>query len=167
MRTRHGVQSGFTYIGILFAVVIMGLVLTVAARVWTVTEQRERETQLLFVGDEFRRAIAAYYVSGHQYPLSLQLLLADDRSPVPKRYLRRMYADPMTGAADWTLIYATDGVGIMGVASRSKLAPLKRAGFTLADAAFQDTDCYCSWRFSYAPQAQRYFNKPVSVTPGQ
>jgi type II secretory pathway pseudopilin PulG len=167
MRTRYGVQCGFTYIGILFAVVIMGLVLTVAARVWTVTEQRERETQLLFVGDEFRRAIAAYYVSGHQYPLSLQLLLADDRSPVPKRYLRRMYADPMTGAADWTLIYATDGVGIMGVASRSKLAPLKRAGFTLADAAFQDTDCYCSWRFSYAPQAQRYFNKPVSVTPGQ
>lgn len=167
MRTRYGVQCGFTYIGILFAVVIMGLVLTVAARVWTVTEQRERETQLLFVGDEFRRAIAAYYVSGHQYPLSLQLLLADDRSPVPKRYLRRMYVDPMTGAADWTLIYATDGVGIMGVASRSKLAPLKRAGFTLADAAFQDTDCYCSWRFSYAPQAQRYFNKPVSVTPGQ
>ena len=167
MRTRYGVQSGFTYIGILFAVVIMGLLLTVAARVWTVTEQRERETQLLFVGDEFRRAIAAYYVSGHQYPLSLQLLLADDRSPVPKRYLRRMYADPMTGAADWTLIYATDGVGIMGVASRSKLAPLKRAGFTLADAAFQDTDCYCSWRFVYAPQAQRYFNKPVSVTPGQ
>ena len=167
MRTRHGVQSGFTYIGILFAVVIMGLLLTVAARVWIVTEQRERETQLLFVGDEFRRAIAAYYVSGHQYPLSLQLLLADDRSPVPKRYLRRMYADPMTGAADWTLIYATDGVGIMGVASQSKLTPLKRAGFTLADAAFQDTDCYCSWRFSYAPQAQRYFNKPVSVTPGQ
>ena len=160
-------QGGFTYVGILFAVVIMGLMLTVAARVWAVTEQRERETQLLFVGDEFRRAIAAYYVSGHQYPLSLPLLLADDRSPVPKRYLRRMYPDPMTGAADWTLIYATDGVGIMGVASRSKLTPLKRAGFALADAAFQDTDCYCSWRFVYAPQAQRYFNKPVSVTPGQ
>ena len=167
MRTRHDAQGGFTYVGILFAVVIMGLMLTVAARVWAVTEQRERETQLLFVGDEFRRAIAAYYVSGHQYPLSLQLLLADDRSPVPKRYLRRMYPDPMTGAADWTLIYATDGVGIMGVASRSKLTPLKRAGFALADAAFQDTDCYCSWRFVYAPQAQRYFNKPVSVTPGQ
>ena len=96
MRTRHGAQGGFTYVGILFAVVIMGLMLTVAARVWTVTEQRERETQLLFVGDEFRRAIAAYYVSGHQYPLSLQVLLADDRSPVPKRYLRRMYVDPMT-----------------------------------------------------------------------
>jgi type II secretory pathway pseudopilin PulG len=158
-------QAGFTYVGILFAVVIMGLVLTTAARVWSVTEQRERETQLLFVGDEFRRAIAGYYVSGHQYPLSLQVLLVDDRSPVPKRYLRRLYADPMTGDTDWTLIYATDGVGIMGVASRSKLTPLKRAGFPLADAAFQDSDCYCSWRFVYAPQ-QRYFNKPVSVVPG-
>jgi type II secretory pathway pseudopilin PulG len=162
MGARYASQAGFTYIGILVAVVIMGLMLTAVSRVWSVTEQRERETQLLFVGDEFRMAISRYFASGHQYPLSLELLQADDRSPVPKRYLRRLYVDPMTGNADWTLIFASDGVGIMGVASGSKLTPIKRKGFSDADAAFEDSDCYCSWRFVYVPR--RYYLKPAPAS---
>jgi len=61
MRARYNLQAGFTYIGLLIAVVIMGLMLTVAGRVWSVTEQRERETQLLFAGDAIRMAIAGYF----------------------------------------------------------------------------------------------------------
>jgi type II secretory pathway pseudopilin PulG len=160
MSARRTLQSGFTYIGILVTVVIVGLMLTVVGRIWSVSEQRERETQLLFVGDEFRMAISRYFASGHQYPLSLELLLADDRSPVPKRYLRRLYVDPMTGNADWTLIYASDGVGIMGVASTSKLTPIKRKGFSDVDAAFEDSDCYCSWRFVYIPRT--YYSRPAT-----
>ena len=162
MRARAS-QAGFTYLGILAAVILMGLLLTAAARVWTLTGQRERETQLLFAGDAIRMAIAGYFASGHQYPLSLQLLLADDRSPVPKRYLRRLYSDPMTGSADWTLIYAPDGVGIMGVASSSRLAPIKRKNFSLVDAAFEDSNCYCAWQFVYVPRRLAYKKpKPAS-----
>jgi len=106
MRARHDSQAGFTYVGLLAAVAIMGLMLTVVSRVWSVTEQRERETQLLFVGDAIRMAISGYFAHGHKYPQSLQDLLADDRTPTPMRYLRRLYFDPMTGAADWTLILA-------------------------------------------------------------
>src|SRR5207302_8513176 len=99
MRAHPLRQAGFTYLGLLAAIVLMGLLLTVAARVWSLTAQRERETQLLFVGDAFRMAIAGYYAHGHRYPATLENLLADDRSPVPMRYLRRLYLDPKIGRA--------------------------------------------------------------------
>jgi type II secretory pathway pseudopilin PulG len=152
MRVRPEFQTGFTYVGLLVAIVIMGLMLTLVSRVWSLSEQRERETQLLFAGDAFRMAIASYYASGHQYPLSLQDLILDDRSPVPKRHLRRLYIDPMTGTPDWTLVRAPDGVGIMGVASGSRLAPIKRKSFAPVDATFEDSDCYCAWQFVYVPR---------------
>jgi type II secretory pathway pseudopilin PulG len=56
-----GAQRGFTYIGLLMAVVVMGLMLTLVARVWSTTEQRERETQRLWVGHAYRLAIGEYY----------------------------------------------------------------------------------------------------------
>jgi type II secretory pathway pseudopilin PulG len=151
MGVPRSLQAGFTYIGLLVAVVILGLMLTAASRVWSLTEQRERETQLLFIGDEFRAAIARYFAFGHRYPQSLQELLDDQRSPVPRRYLRRLYRDPMMGDTDWTLVPAPGG-GIMGVASKSKQAPIKRAGFSLVDFAFKGADCYCLWQFVYQPR---------------
>lgn len=151
MGGRSSAQRGFTYIGLLVVVVMMGLVLTAVSRVWRTTEQRERETQLLFVGHEFRLAIASYYASGHRFPNDLQDLLQDERFPIPKRHLRRLYPDPITGQADWTLVLTPDGNGIMGIASSSTHAPLKRARFDLVDDAFKDADCYCSWQFVYYP----------------
>ena len=146
-----GRQRGFTYIGLLLAVAVMGLVLMIAAQVWSTTEQRERETQLLFVGDAYRLAIGGYFAAGHRFPQTLQDLLVDERTPVPRHYLRRLYSDPMTGKADWTLVLTADGQGIMGVASSSKATPIKRRNFTFRDRAFADADCICLWQFIYSP----------------
>jgi type II secretory pathway pseudopilin PulG len=147
-----GSQSGFTYIGLLVAVVIMGLLLTMVSRVWTTTEQREREIQLLYVGHAYRMAIASYYSTGGQFPTTLQQLVRDERFPVPKHHLRRLYPDPMTGRNDWFLIPPAAGQpGIMGVASTSNRAPIKRDGFDLIDAVFKNADCYCDWQFVYFP----------------
>ena len=156
-------QGGFTYIGLLVTVVIIGIMLTMVSKVWSVAEQRERETQLLFAGDQIRAAIGSYFASGRQYPLSLEDLLDDKRSPIPRRHLRRLYFDPMTGAADWTLVPAPTG-GIMGVASKSKLTPIKRTGFTTEDASFEANDCYCTWQFVYQP---RYYRRLPAVNPGK
>ncbi len=158
MRARAS-QAGFTYLGILAAVILMGLLLTAAARVWTLTEQRERETQLLFVGDAFRMAISGYYAHGHRYPQTLQDLLLDDRSPVPLRYLRRLYLDPMTNSADWQLVLAPEG-GIKGVYSGSMRTPIKRANFAPVDALFADSDCYFRRRVAPGNPA------PGSPSPG-
>jgi type II secretory pathway pseudopilin PulG len=165
MRGCAGRQRGFTYLGLLIAVTIMGLMLTVVSRVWSTTEQRERETQLLFIGAAYRMAISSYYASGHRFPAALQDLLIDERFPVPTRHLRRLYPDPMTGAADWTLIATPDGTGIMGVASSSRRAPIKRDRFDLIDEAFKGADCYCSWRFVYYPNRFSRWSVPAPA-PG-
>jgi len=151
MRATVSKQQGFTYLGLLFAVVIMGLMLTVVARVWRTTVQREREAQLLWVGHAYRMAISSYFALGHQFPATLQDLLTDERFPVPKHHLRRLYPDPLTGRADWALVLTPSQSGIQGVASSSQQTPIKRDGFELVDAAFKDSECYCLWKFVYFP----------------
>ena len=61
--------------------------------------QREREQELLFVGSQFRNAFMSYYgatPAGRALPAFLEDLVEDNRFPVPRRHLRRVYADPMT-----------------------------------------------------------------------
>jgi type II secretory pathway pseudopilin PulG len=151
MRAPAARQRWFTYLGLLFAVMVIGLMLTVAARVYRTTVQREREAQLLWVGHAYRMAISAYFAAGHRYPATLHDLLIDERFPVPKHYLRQLYPDPMTGQADWTLILTPDQSGIQGVASTSQATPIKRDRFDLVDSTFKNKDCYCQWQFLYLP----------------
>src|SRR6478752_4068049 len=53
--------GGFTYIGLLFLVALMGAALVGVAQVWHTQVQRDKEEDLLFVGNQFRRAISLYY----------------------------------------------------------------------------------------------------------
>jgi type II secretory pathway pseudopilin PulG len=129
-------QAGFTYIGLLIAVVFFGLGSVGAARLLAATERAEREAELLFIGHQFRQAICSYLQSGPsagKYPASISDLLQDPRQPTTKRHLRRLFVDPITGTTDWGLVNAPEG-GIMGVYSLSDREPQKRANFDLADA---------------------------------
>jgi type II secretory pathway pseudopilin PulG len=147
---------GFTYLAILLTLALLGIGLAAVGTVWSTTMHRERETQLLFIGHAYRDAIASYYSSGpaaHQLPRELADLVQDDRLPLVRRHLRRVYADPFTGQADWELLRDPDG-GIRGVASHSPRQPLKRANFDDEDADFAGAECYCEWRFEFSA-AQR------------
>jgi type II secretory pathway pseudopilin PulG len=141
-------QSGFTYLGILAAVVIIGISLATVGVVWSTHGRREKEAELLFVGEQYRAAIGRYVNAGGIYPRSLQDLVLDQRLPLTRRFLRRLYADPMTREADWELIQTDDG-GIMGIASASALKPIKLAGFSLANKSFENARSYAGWRFIY------------------
>lgn len=120
-------SSGFTYLGALLLVALMGTLLGAAGEVWRTAQLREAERDLRFVGGEFSRAIGRYYESTpgpvKKYPRSLKDLLYDDRYPGTRRYLRRVYRDPITNSDDWGLIEAPEG-GISGVYSRSKDEPI-------------------------------------------
>jgi type II secretory pathway pseudopilin PulG len=145
-------SAGFTYIGLLFWVAVVGAGLAVMGEVWHAAAKREREQDLLFVGEQFRRAIGTYYESSpgtKHYPRRLEDLLADARAPVLRRHLRRIYPDPMTGKADWHLVLQGDQ--ILGVFSQSQDEPIKRANFALADTFFSDGLMYSDWRFVYTP----------------
>ena len=98
-------ENGFVYLWALFAVVLAGIVMAGAGQVWQVKAQREKEAQLLYVGEEFRKAIMSYYNTGtRQFPETLEELLQDKRSPNIKRHLRKIYLDPVTNTAEWGLI---------------------------------------------------------------
>lgn len=152
-------QQGFTYMGALFFVVLLGSALALAGELWSTQAQREREEELLFAGRQIRQAIASYYdgvPAGQQrrFPARLQDLLEDKRWPVPRRHLRRIYIDPMTGAADWVLLSAPSG-GLLGVRSRATLRPLKRTGFESDEEFFEDARSVADWVFSPAAESAR------------
>jgi type II secretory pathway pseudopilin PulG len=148
-------SAGFTYLGLLLAVVVLGLALSAVGTVWRTMAQREREKELLFIGHEFQAAIAAYYESGgRQFPQDLGELLEDKRWPEPRHFLRRLYADPMTRNPDWTII-RTDSLGITGISSSSKAVPIKKRGFEPQDEAFADAETYQDWKFVYIPSIGR------------
>ncbi|MFY9316308.1 MAG: type II secretion system protein, partial [Burkholderiales bacterium] len=70
-------------------------------------------------------------------------LLEDKRYLTVQRYLRRVYADPITGKADWGLVPAPGG-GIMGIHSTATSKPIRSVS----------ADSYRAWRFVYeAPQS--------------
>jgi type II secretory pathway pseudopilin PulG len=153
-------QDGFTYLGLLLAVVVLGIALAEAGVVWRIELRREREAQLLYIGDQYRRAIGRYLAAGGTFPRQLEDLVTDMRAPVPRHFLRRLYPDPMTGQADWLLIEAPGNGGILGVASSSQEIPIKRTGFEMRYATFEDAQCYCAWQFVYS--TRRY---PRSAVP--
>jgi type II secretory pathway pseudopilin PulG len=147
-------QRGFTYLGLLFAVAVIGITLATVGVVWSAQIRRDKEAELLFAGDQIRAAIGHYYnetpAGAHTYPASLEELLQDQRWPQVHRHLRRIYVDPMTASTDWQLIAAPEG-GIMGVVSTATGVPIKKANFGRADRAFEDAECYCDWQFAYRP----------------
>lgn len=143
--------GGFTYVGLLALVVLIGLMLAAAGEVAATAAQRERETQLLWIGHEYRAAIGRYWRHKRVYPQTLQELLgAAPDAPVQVRYLRRLYPDPMTNAVDWVLVPAPSS-GIIGVTSSSKRAPLKTGHFDDADQDFADASAYSDWQFTFRP----------------
>ncbi len=158
-------QRGFTYVGLLLAVALAGVALAAAGTLWSTTAKRDKEAELLFVGDQLRRAIGSYYEGtpgAKRYPLKLEDLLEDKRLAVTRRHLRQLYADPMTGRADWELVRLADGA-IVGVHSRSDASPLKVANFAPSDQSFADASSYRDWVFAYAPQGGG--GKPAAPPP--
>jgi len=141
-------ERGYAYLALLGFVAVAGIGLAVLAQVWSAASQRERERELLFIGNQFRAAIASYYEQSpgvKQYPRSLEELLDDKRFPTPTRHLRRLYLDPMSGSREWGLALHQDW--IIGVHSLSETRPIKTAQFSLQDAGFVDAKHYTDWRF--------------------
>ena len=151
-----GSHKGFSYIGVLLAVAIVGITMTAANRYWSTISQREREAELLFRGHQIREAIRSYYESppggqSKQYPRAVEDLLLDPRYPQKRRHLRRWYADPMTGRSDWILIQDAGG-RIKGISSTHQGRPLKKGDFPKSYGEFETAATYADWKFVYTPK---------------
>ena len=145
-------QAGFAYLWVLMIVVFMGIGLAAAAEVYGTALQRDKERELLGIGQQFRRAIGRYYetqlnAGRREYPAELEDLLQDKRSPGVRRYLRKVFVDPMTGKPTWGL--KRIGGRIVGVYSLSARQPIKQDNFEADDMAFRGKEKYSDWVFTY------------------
>lgn len=135
---------------LLAIVAIMGILLAATGEVWRTTSQRDKEAELLFVGQQIRKAILSYRdnspVGVREYPRTLADLLEDKRFPYPVRHLRKLYRDPMTPSGQWG--YLMMGDRIIGVHSLSEATPLRQANFPPGLEMFAGSATYRQWVFA-------------------
>lgn len=150
-------QQGVAYIALLLGVAITSASVAAAGSLWSQVQRREREKQLLWAGDQFRKALVAYSQlaadPANRFPRELQDLLLDPRSSAPRRYLRQIYEDPMIRSTEWGLIRNAQG-RIVGVHSRASGKPLKTGRFGPAYANFELAASYADWRFTAVAEAR-------------
>ncbi len=165
-------KGGFTYIGALVMVMIVGIMATRAAVVWSTAAKREREEELLSRGTQIRDALRKWYkvqvVNGQPVPTNvpapgsqsgptsdvpgpadLKALLSDPNSASKARYLRPYcLVDPMTGK-EWDVI--RENGKIVGVKSTSAQEPVKQGNFPfdLEPQDFEKKNKYSEWQFFY------------------
>lgn len=144
-------QHGFTYLMLLAVIAIVGAGVASTAPLLAGEAQRDQEKLLLRVGEEYARAILSYYESSpgtlRKYPPDLKSLLQDRRYMVPKRHLRKLYADPLLPTRPWGLILAEDG-GVRGVYSLDERRPWHTAALQTEVLDLPAARAYAQWRFT-------------------
>ena len=164
-RTRD--ERGVTYLMLMFAIVLIGISTTAAAKQWKAMVQRELEADLLSKGIEIQNALALYSATlkagrvmpGELYPQSLA-----DLTRLPKPFLRKAYSDPMTHG-EWEYLRAPTG-GIMGVRSKSRATPFRKHDFPQAVRHFEGRASYHDWLFQH-PNPSGSVSLPLGAVPSQ
>jgi len=150
MVNRHA--RGFSYLGLLFAVAVLGLAAAASVRAGALMQRRAAEDELLFIGREFRNALRHYREAtpdgGPPTPHRLEDLLADPRFADRRRHLRRIYTDPLTGRAEWGLVRDRSGT-LLAVFSLAEGEPIRRANFHADFFHFGGARSYRGWVFAY------------------
>ena len=170
----RGRQQGFTYFGLIVLVTIIGLVGAATLKVESLLRRAQAEEELLEIGAEFSRALRSYAAvtprGQRQQPESLKDLLRDPRFPNPRRHLRKIYVDPVTGKDEWGIMYLSGETGVIGVHSLSDSKPLKVANFDARFQNFEDAELISDWRFTMSgqgavPNRQRQGTQPPFAPP--
>jgi len=165
-------QRGIGLMVVLLMIVILGLAAGIAGSAWKTIMQRAREEELLFRGDQYRRAIESYFNAQHGgqrglLPSTLDDLVKDPRFPGTKRHLRRLFKDPMTGE-DFEIIKDQQAAGrIKGVRSTSTEEPFKQDGFPKEYEKFAGASSYKSWEFVYEPPKVAARRTTTQTPPNQ
>ncbi|AXA91819.1 type II secretion system protein [Massilia sp. YMA4] len=147
---------GFTYVSVIILVAIIGLVAATTLRIGATMQRAQAERELLYIGEQFSDALKSYAGATPQgqpqQPPTLKELLRDPRFPGTRRHLRKIFIDPMTGKAEWGIIYMGDKVGVLGIYSLSTAAPIKVGNFPMRFQAFEGKQKISDWVFTFNGQ---------------
>jgi type II secretory pathway pseudopilin PulG len=135
----------------MFVISLLSIMAAAAGTTWSFMSQRDRERELQFVGRQYREALERYGQAhagqAQPFPTELSQLLGGSGPLGVRRYLRKLYADPMTGSPQWGLV-TTELGGIVGVYSLSTLRPIRaRSPYPFDDAKFGGAQSYRDVRY--------------------
>jgi len=151
--------GGFAVVALVVLVAVMGIAAACALKLGAVRERRAREAQLLEVGSAFSEALKSYAEAtprgAQREPMALEDLVRDPRFPGVRRHLRKIFADPLTGRAEWGIVQSERAAGIIGVYSLAPGRPVKIGNFDAAHEAFAGAASYRDWIFG-PEQARAY-----------
>jgi hypothetical protein len=122
---RRASQSGYAYLTALFMVLAMLAGTAVFLENALTASQRRREEELIWRGNQYKRAIRLYFHKTGHYPQDLDAL----KKGLPQlHFLRQAYKDPMsTSDGGWRFIYVNAAgqlIGSMRYASLQQMALL-------------------------------------------
>jgi type II secretory pathway pseudopilin PulG len=170
--------GGFTYLSLIVLVAIIGLVTATTLKLGSVLQRARAEQELLRIGAEFSDALQSYAdatpAGKPSQPATLKDLLRDPRFPTTRRHLRKIYPDPMTGKAEWGIVYLADKVGVIGIYSLSDAKPVKIGNFPARFTGFDAKEHISDWKFTMTGKASTSSSPaaspaaaPVASTPQQ
>jgi type II secretory pathway pseudopilin PulG len=93
-------DEGYMLLGLIVAIALLLLALSVAATNEAFAIRREREVETARRADQYIRAIRTYYKKFGHYPGSVEQLEKSNNI----RFLRRKWEDPLTRTTDWRMI---------------------------------------------------------------
>lgn len=124
--------AGFAYLSLLTMISASLIMLVVAMPDLYQKQQRQQETQFLFIVNQYLRAIESYYnhkdLVIREYPADLEALLIDNRSLRPTHHLRKLYSDPLSNK-EWGLI-KNEQQQIIGIFSQSNRLVIRSTLFS-------------------------------------
>ncbi len=100
---KSGKDSGFSIVALMVGIAVLLILLGAAMPVWHTVVQRDREEELIFRGEQYVDAIIRFYGKYNRYPLSLDELNEIDG----RRFVRKLWTDPMMEDGRWILIFAS------------------------------------------------------------
>ncbi len=100
-RHQRDPEDGFVLLAALFLCVLLLISIAIAAPKMARSIQRDKELETIHRGEQYRRAIQLYYRKFNNYPTSIDQLVETNQM----RFLRKKYADPLTGKDDWKPVY--------------------------------------------------------------
>ena len=109
---RRSQESGFAYLMALFMALVMIVASTAILQRMATQRQRERESEMIWRGNQYARAIRLFYHKTGKYPTSLD----DLQKALPDlHFIRQMYKDPMNkNDGAWRLIWVNPAGQIIG-----------------------------------------------------
>jgi type II secretory pathway pseudopilin PulG len=172
-------ESGFTLAVLVMTLAVMAIMMTVAVQDAHFSQQREKEAELIFRGQQYAEGIRLFRLKYGRYPMRLKELW--EAKP---RVLRKKWKDPITDSYDWGLVFlgqggqrlaggatgrqatptpqpATGGAegsgepGGFGTTSGEKVGPIIGVYSTSCDQSikvYEGHTQYCKWKFTFQEQ---------------